>query len=196
VLFFTSDQHWGHENIIKFCDRPFSDVNHMREWLVNKWNETVQPEDFVVVLGDWAMGNREETLKVGLRLNGHKMLVQGNHDDMSKKYTRQTYLDAGFEDIGSIEITDQSILINHNEVVLNHFPYAGDSQMEDRFAEYRPADNGLWLLHGHVHTEWRQRGRQINVGVDAWGGVPVNEYAISHMIEQGPQDLPIIPWVK
>jgi calcineurin-like phosphoesterase family protein len=191
VIWFTSDHHWGHENIIKFCDRPFSDVTYMREWLVNRWNETVHPDDLVFVLGDWAMGNREETLKVGLRLHGNKILVRGNHDDMSKKYTEQTYLDSGFEYVADWMALKLS---SGHSVLLSHYPYSGDWQDKDRFEDQRLVDTGKWLLHGHVHETWRQRGRQINVGVDAWAGVPVSEYDIEHMIEMGEQDLPVIPW--
>lgn len=196
MLFFTSDQHWGHENIIKFCDRPFSDVTYMREWMVTRWNETVGPEDTVMVLGDWAIGNREETLTVGHRLNGHKLLIKGNHDDMSKKYNEQTYLDSGFDAVGGMDGIDRVLHLGPYNIRVNHFPYVGDSREGDRFSEHRPPDDGKWLLHGHVHTEWLQRDRMINVGVDAWGGIPVSEDTIMQLIDLGPQDVPIQPWKK
>lgn len=57
----------------------------------------------------------------------------------------------------------------------SHYPYAGDSQDgPDRYTERRPADEGGWLLHGHVHHQWRVNGRQINVGVDVWDFAPVS----------------------
>lgn len=59
----------------------------------------------------------------------------------------------------------------------------------DRYREERPADEGRWLLHGHVHERWRQRGRQINVGVDVWDYAPVSLEAIEGVIRAGKADL-------
>jgi len=67
------------------------------------------------------------------------------------------------------------VLPGRISVLAYHFPYRGDSHDHDRYREHRPADEGAWLLHGHVHERWRQRGRMINVGVDAWGGYPVTD---------------------
>ena len=52
---------------------------------------------------------------------------------------------------------------------------------------------GGWLIHGHVHEKWRQRGRQINIGADAWGYTPVHEDTIAELINQGPQHLERFP---
>ena len=81
-------------------------------------------------------------------------------------------------------------------VLLSHFPYAGggDSHGEDRFSAHRLADGGGWLLCGHVHQSWRQRGRMINVGVDAWGGQPVAEPELAELIAAGPLDRDVLPW--
>ena len=69
-----------------------------------------------------------------------------------------------------------------------HFPYRGDSHDHDRFVDDRPADRGRWLLHGHVHDRWLQRGRMINVGVDAWGYRPVSETELASIIDAGEID--------
>jgi calcineurin-like phosphoesterase family protein len=70
--------------------------------------------------------------------------------------------------------------------LLCHFPYEGDSQDRDRHLEHRPLDRGGWLLHGHVHDRWRQRGRMINVGVDVHGYRPVAEDAVAALMAGGP----------
>jgi len=67
-------------------------------------------------------------------------------------------------------------------VLLHHFPYDGDSHDEDRYVQWRPVDEGDWLLHGHVHTNWRQNGRMINVGIDAWDLAPVAEDTLVELI--------------
>ncbi len=159
TTWFTSDPHFGHRNIITYCDRPFTDVDHMNEMLIGNWNETVAPEDTVWVLGDVAMGRIEDSLALVGRLAGHKILVAGNHDrcwfghgERSEEWV-QRYLDAGFERIvqGSTHIVC-------------------------------PVDEGEWLLHGHVHEQWADNGRMINVGVDVRGYRPISEAAILEII--------------
>jgi calcineurin-like phosphoesterase family protein len=86
-------------------------------------------------------------------------------------------------------------VLGETTVLVHHFPYHGDSRGDtDRFAEHRPVDDGAWLLHGHVHDRWRQAGRQINVGVDAWGGQPVGDEALAELIAGGPADRAPLPW--
>lgn len=185
VRWFTSDLHLGHENIIRYCRRPFSSVEEMDDSIVANWNARVAPDDEVWVLGDVAMGRIEASLgRIG-DLSGHKVLVTGNHDRCWAGHERrqeewvQRYESAGFEQIhqGTIEahIADQTVRAGH-------FPFEGDSHDEDRFIKWRPIDDGSWLLHGHVHTSWQVNGRQINVGVDVWDFAPVSEQQIATII--------------
>jgi calcineurin-like phosphoesterase family protein len=74
-------------------------------------------------------------------------------------------------------------------VLLNHFPYVGDSGDEDRYAEHRPEDHGDILLHGHVHDVWKTRRTNngtlmVNVGVDVWDYIPVHESEIVELIRE------------
>src|SRR5688572_16332601 len=102
---FTADTHFGHANIISYCDRPFADVTSMRTELVRRWNERVAAEDRVLVLGDFALGRIEETLTVLSELNGTKDLIVGNHDrpfdtDPRKRAEwTSRYLAAGFRSV-------------------------------------------------------------------------------------------------
>lgn len=79
-LFFTSDTHFNHTNIIKYCDRPFNDANHMNDMLIAKWNKVVAPGDTVVICGDFAYGDKKDWEALLNRLSGMKIFVQGNHD--------------------------------------------------------------------------------------------------------------------
>ena len=54
TTFFTSDTHFGHENIIKYCGRPFKDVEKMNERLIKNWNEVVKDTDTIFHLGDFS----------------------------------------------------------------------------------------------------------------------------------------------
>lgn len=190
TVYLTSDQHFGHANIIRYCNRPFADVDHMRDELVSRWNRVVAPEDLVWVLGDVAMGRLTDSLANVSRLAGRKILVAGNHDRCWSGHGtkaarwRQRYLDAGFDDV----VTTAVISIEGTPVRLHHFPYAGDSHDADRYVAQRPVDDGGWLAHGHVHERWRVNGRQINVGCDVWDYTPVAESTLASLIGGSPED--------
>lgn len=201
MRWFTSDQHFGHANIIRYCDRPFDSTDDMDSDIVERYNGLVAADDDVWWLGDVAMGDAQQTLRNVARCNGVKRLVVGNHDRVfhrpQSNRRPESEWDALYREVGfaSIEHTPSSItLANGLSVVMCHFPYRGDSHDEDRFDALRPADQGRWLLHGHVHEKWRQQGRQINVGVDAWGGQPVSEAQICELIDGGAVDSAPLPW--
>jgi calcineurin-like phosphoesterase family protein len=196
ATWFTSDLHLGHQNIIRYCGRPFADVAAMNEALIERWNQTVGPDDTVWVLGDVALGNIGESLPLVGRLKGRKLLLTGNHDRCWEGHgprARQwveRYLEAGFDQIhqGVIELT-----VGDHDALACHFPYRGDSGDADRYVEERPVDDGRWLIHGHVHERWRQSERMINVGVDAWNMRPVDEATLIAMIERGRAELAPVP---
>lgn len=191
-VYFTSDLHFGHKNIIKYCNRPWDDVESMNEGLISNWNAVVRPEDTVVVLGDVALGRHEVGLGLVSRLHGIKLLIPGNHDECwsgHKKPNRRKYEDVGFL-VSAVETHYNFPLISSDHgygveypVTISHFPFEGDSHGEDRYKQYRPRDNGQWLLHGHVHDAWRIKYQQINVGVDVWNYEPVAEERILAIIE-------------
>jgi len=178
TIWFTSDLHFGHANIIKYCNRPFESVDHMNQELIRRWNEKVQPEDTVWVLGDVAMGKLKETVPLVAQLNGDKHLVAGNHDGCWKYHKKADkmaalYFDAGFRSIwteawSTLPFGDKDIKFQ-----MHHFPFVGDSHDTDRYSEMRPIDKGQILLHGHVHDAWKAKPRMVNVGCDVWGYAPV-----------------------
>lgn len=189
ATWYTADLHFGHENIIRHCNRPFPDADAMDAALVERWNEAVAPADTVWLLGDVALS----TKKLGLvaHLRGHKILVAGNHDSCwegHKRWRRATraYTDAGFEKVltsGQLKGWPLGRLGNGPQANLSHLPYRGDSHDEDRYADRRPDDDGLPLLCGHVHERWKISGRQINVGVDVWDYRPVAEATLYKLID-------------
>lgn len=84
-IFFTSDLHFGHKNIIRFDNRPFSTVEEMDEALIRNWNAKVSDEDTVYVLGDISWYNDAKTSEIINSLHGHKILIKGNHDRVHGK---------------------------------------------------------------------------------------------------------------
>lgn len=189
-MWFTSDTHFGHANIIGYSQRPYRDVAQMNDELVDAWNDRVRPDDEIWHLGDVVMGKAEQTLPIISRLHGRKYLVPGNHDRCWTGHRKTGDWAAKYTAAGFTLLDNQSPLeLAGRQVLTCHFPYAGDSHDTDRYAEHRPVDRGQWLIHGHVHEKWRQRGRQINVGVDVWNWAPVHADTLTAMINAGPADL-------
>lgn len=88
TIWFTSDSHFHHANIITFCNRPFADVRAMNDALVEGWNSRVQPSDHIYHLGDVTMERDNQGRGLGIleRCNGHKRLILGNHDHYAMKH--------------------------------------------------------------------------------------------------------------
>jgi calcineurin-like phosphoesterase family protein len=94
---------------------------------------------------------------------------------------RRVYEDAGWE-IMPEQLEHQ---IDGHRVVVCHFPYTGDSLPgRDRYQAHRPVDRGLPIIHGHVHADFAERGRQFNVGVDVRGYAPVAEQEIASWLDR------------
>ena len=79
-IFFTSDTHFNHTNIIKYAQRPYSDAEEMNEDLIKRWNSVVGKNDIVFHLGDFMFGNINRFWEFRSRLNGKIYLIHGNHD--------------------------------------------------------------------------------------------------------------------
>lgn len=148
--YITADTHFGHENIIKYCNRPFKSLNHMNETLIKNWNERVKPEDVVYVVGDFCFRNSYDG-KEGIRkrsqeweseLNGKIIHTRGNHDWNNGTKT-----------------IIQGILVNYGgfQMYLVHNPKHYNSNYKIN-------------LIGHIHRNFKiQHKREsvlINVGVD------------------------------
>lgn len=178
MIFFTADHHFYHANIIRYCQRPFHSVEQMNEEMVRRWNSIVRPADTVYYLGDFSMAKRPVTL-FAPRLHGEKHLIMGNHDachpchKKKAESARQVYLEAGFKTLD----LEQTMEIAGQKVLLHHMPYLSGESDTGGYAlkhrEFRPKDDGRWLLHGHVHEKWKTKDRMINIGVDVWGFFPV-----------------------
>ncbi len=102
MTYFTSDQHFGHFNIIRLSHRPFASVDEMDEAMAAKWNAKVKASDTIYVLGDlfFRSANVEPILK---RLNGRKQLVLGNHDH---SWTGKVRLGDYFESVQTMKEID------------------------------------------------------------------------------------------
>lgn len=134
-LFFTSDPHYGHENILKYCHRPFSSIEEHDEELIRLWNETVPEDGIVFILGDIGFCSETYLKTILNRLNGKIYWIIGNHD-----WRRIT---PGI--MNRFEcITQQMVITVDNKLVyLNHFP----------FLCYPNSDrHPVYQFFGHVHS--------------------------------------------
>lgn len=134
-ILFTSDTHFGHQNIIRFCNRPFESVEQMNEELVKRWNLVVGKNDIVFHLGDVMFGGSALFESIIPRLNGKKYLILGNHDYKNMRESYRKY----FEKV----TTKMFISIDGQPIILNHEPllcFGGQTS------------NKIWHLFGHVHT--------------------------------------------
>lgn len=189
MIYFTSDPHYYHLNVIKYCNRPFSSVEEMNEMLIKNWNDVVTPDDTVYCLGDFSMAFRPVEA-FSHRLSGTKYLVPGNHDfchsyhkksrsEENRKVWIQKYVNHGW-----IVLPEQTTLDIPGVATVNmcHHPYELTHEADDKYEKWRPHDDGRWLLCGHVHQNWKVINRMINVGVDVWDFKPVSVEDISKII--------------
>lgn len=166
--FYIADLHFGHQNIIRFDNRPFDSVEEMNETLISNWNKKVKQGDTTYILGDFCWGKEPEWIEILDKLNGNKVLIRGNHD---LKQMSKTLKDKfGF-------IKDRHEVCDCGKrLILSHYPELA----------YRSSYNpNVFMLHGHVHyltveatyvrkwikelrqncvEDWHNRGQIINVG--------------------------------
>lgn len=169
----TSDLHFGHKNIMSFCPvtraHYNNDVDYMNEKMVTEWNEKVSPEDLVYILGDVAFLPAQKATEYMRRLNGQKILIEGNHD-------RKLLNDPSFRN-EFVEVHSYLRLVYEGTVIcMFHYPIAEFDQMH----------RGAIHLHGHLHgnTSGLEHFRVRDMGMDATGNiVTLMEDAISDALK-------------
>jgi calcineurin-like phosphoesterase family protein len=132
MIKFTSDLHFGHKNIIRFDNRPFTTVEEMDEGLIKRWNNKVAKDDTVYILGDISWHKDDRTYEIFKQLNGHKRLIRGNHDKIHSQVKNC------FESIKDYD----EIIVDGKQLILSHYP----------IHMYNHQFRGGIMLYGHVHT--------------------------------------------
>lgn len=154
----TSDLHFYHRNILKFCPRvrgQYSDMHDMNERMIEQWNEEVSEDDLVYNLGDVSFAGSEKTAEILGRLNGRQILILGNHDNKLMKSQRCR---DQFEEIHDYLEVD----ISGKKVVMFHYP----------IWEWKNCHRGSVHLYGHIHDSIAPMpGRHMNVGFDYTGKI-------------------------
>ena len=134
-IFYISDLHFGHQNVLKFDHRPYADTDEMDHDMIRKWNDRVGKDDDVYVVGDFAFRSGHDPAWYLQQLSGHKHLIVGNHDGkMLKNKNAMRYWET-VDNLTNIQDGDKSI-------ILCHFPILEWNQMRH------------WhlLVYGHIHA--------------------------------------------
>jgi calcineurin-like phosphoesterase family protein len=85
-VWFTSDFHFGHFNIIRYCKRPFANTQEMDNALIERMNSCVKPNDVLYFLGDFCLGSAERGIAYRQRLACKTIhFIEGNHDKTTRK---------------------------------------------------------------------------------------------------------------
>lgn len=174
-VFVTSDCHFEHLNAIPYCNRPFRDLDDMRKYFIYRWNSVVNEEDTVYVLGDFIMGSPKNIHKILPELNGHIILVRGNHDTDNKvKIYQEDYPD-------KIEVRDLAYIKDgKNTYICSHYPMLVGEWNNNRKCK-------LYVLSGHTHSKevfYDNIPLNYHVGVDANYFVPIHFDVIKARIKE------------
>ncbi len=167
TTWFTADTHFGHENVIRYCERPFASVQEMDEALIENWNYITRPKDTIYHLGDFTLAGKEKANDYFSSLNGKISLIPGGHD---KRWIRQgEYRSKSGYSINilpalhtiklSIPDCEQPKL-----VVLCHY----SMRVWDR-SHYES-----WHLYGHSHGNLPTIKNSLDVGIDCWDYKPIS----------------------
>lgn len=158
ATFFTSDLHFGHENVIRYAKRPFANAAEMDAEMICRWNSVVGPADEVYVVGDFALCKRDRALEIAKQLNGTKYLVRGNHDREPPG--------AAFAWIKDMHTAKIQLGETVQRIVLCHYAL----RVWDR------SHYGAWMLYGHSHGNLKDdpHALSLDIGVDCWNYTPVS----------------------
>ena len=171
--YFTADLHLNHYNIIEFCNRPFKDVNHMNNQLIDNINAKCKYQDTLYHLGDFCFTGRRngktKPLEFEDRINCKVIHVLGNHD-------RNNHLKNSIR-YAEIHFSNTKWLLQHKPPVEGQIrTFSNDT------------DTPFIYLVGHVHENWKHKFVEnqlvINMGVDVWNYYPVEQQEITVYAER------------
>lgn len=153
-VYFASDYHLGHTNILKYDPRPFKDVHHMNRTIIDNHNSVVRPNDDFFFLGDFAFSKDFRQVESWLdELNGNLHFIEGNHDHSK---TRKLYQKYGTFLGGLADIT-----VNNQQIILCHYA----------MRVWNRSHHGSWHLYGHSHHSLPDdpHSRSFDVGINGAG---------------------------
>lgn len=173
MIFFTSDTHFKHKNIITYCNRPFENVKEMDETMISNWNKKVKSKDTIYHLGDFIFNKRNNTDIVEEylnKLNGKKILIIGNHDKIN------TIKAKGWDNVYTLHELN---IDKYCKITLCHYA----------MRVWNKSHHGTWHLYGHSHGKLPGQGLSFDVGVDCNNFEPLSLDEISDRMEKIKQNI-------
>ncbi len=171
-IWFTSDTHFGHANIIRYCDRPYTSLSEMDEGLIKNWNQVVHPNDNIYHLGDFILGGEEQASAYFSRLNGRISVVPGGHD--KGWVSKREYVSKSGHPI---------VILPPLVTVKLNIPRVNQSQLmvlcHYAMRVWDRSHYGSWHLYGHSHCGLPAHNKSLDVGIDCWNYFPVSLEKIS-----------------
>lgn len=168
MYFFTSDEHYGHKNIIKYCDRPFKDIDEMDREIIKRHNEVVKPGDTVIHAGDFALCRNPQSYIS--KLNGDHIFIRGSHD---------RWMGRSYHEIWERTINGISIVVCHYPMII-----------------WGKSHYGSFQLFGHIHKGGRHQiplnGKQLNIGVDTNNFYPYSFDQIIQIMKDKPDNINLL----
>lgn len=167
MLYFSSDTHFGHANIIKYCKRPFRNIEEMDEKIIENWNSVVNDSDTVYHLGDFSFRDPYLYRK---RLKGMIVLIRGNHDFRYLKQIEKKVFES-VHDLLSIKVEDTVIVLCHYAMRVWH---------KSHFNSFH--------IYGHSHGGLADYGKTYDVGVDNNNFIPISFLQLKQIMSLKPNN--------
>lgn len=162
MTFFVSDLHFGHENIIRLCKRPFDSIEEMDAALIKNWNRKVKKNDVVYLIGD-VVWDKNKVAYYMEQLSGKKILIAGNHDST---WVKREECQKHFESVTSYFEAH----LNGHPITMCHYP-----MLEWKSSREETRRKLGYLIHGHIHNRVAEEYRQLFLQFNALNaGVDVN----------------------
>lgn len=185
-IFITSDEHYGHKNILAYCKRPFADVTEMREELIRRHNAKVpdNPNILTIHLGDmfWNTVTEAEAAVILGRLRGSHAIIFGNHDELIERSLLLRHMFRWAEGKNK-ESGTRIIRWNGHEIMLCHYA----------MTVWNNSHRGSWMLYGHSHGGLQTPGKSFDIGVDCHNFEPWSLEEIESEMAKRPQGHIITP---
>lgn len=153
MIWFTSDEHFNHANIMKYCNRPFKDVHEMNETIIANANAVVKDDDWVFHLGDFTFQDPMQFLKL---LKGKHYLIKGNHDRKNAH---------GFQWVADTHMLNVNQEIR---IFMSHYAHR----------IWPNSHHGSIHLYGHSHGQLPPYGKSFDCGVDGNDYKPYSLYDV------------------
>ncbi len=172
-VWFTSDHHFGHKNIIEYSKRPFADVQEMDAEMIKRWNEKVGNNDHVFHLGDFALCSTNKLREIRQQLNGKIHLINGNHESAA-----QDCPDCfeWIKDYYELTLADADASRGQRHLVLFHYA----------MRVWNASHYGAWHLYGHSHASLPDDDKALSfdIGVDCHDFYPLSYAEVKTIMDK------------